>query len=61
MVEDSDGNVVERKTGLVHGTYLFDTLVTTSSGGITDLELRISGPHPSRERHPCDYAAELIG
>ena len=26
VVEDSDGNVVERNTGLVHGTYLFDTL-----------------------------------
>ena len=63
VVEDSDGNVVERNTGLVHGTYLFDTLGDDQPGGeyIADLELRISGPHPSREKHPCDYAAELIG
>lgn len=63
VVEDSDGNVVERNSGLVHGTYLFDTGGDDQPGGIylEDLDVRVAGPHPSLGTHPCDYAAELIG
>jgi hypothetical protein len=63
VVEDSDGNVVERNRGSVRGTYLFDTQGDDQPGGefIADLDLRISGPHPGLEKHPCEYAAGLIG
>jgi hypothetical protein len=63
VVEDSDGNVVERNRGSVRGTYLFDTQGDDQPGGefIADLELRIAGPHPGLDKHPCDYAVELIG
>jgi hypothetical protein len=63
VVEDSDGNVVERNTGSLRGAFLFDTLGDGEPGGeyLADLELRINGPHPGLEKHPCDYAAELIG
>ena len=63
VVEDSDGNVVERNNGSVHVTYLFDTQGDDQPGGewIADLDFRIAGPHPSLDKHPCDYAVELIG
>jgi hypothetical protein len=63
VVEDSDGNVVERNNGSVHGTYLFDTQGDDQPGGewIADLDFRVAGPHPSLDKHPCDYAIELIG
>lgn len=63
VVEDADGNVVERNSGSVHGTYLFDTQGDDEPGGewIADLDGRVAGPHPSLDKHPCEYAAELIG
>src|SRR5688572_13906946 len=43
VVEDSDGNVVERNNGSVHVTYLFDTLGDGEPGGdwIADLDFRV--------------------
>ena len=63
VVEDSDGNVVERNNGSVHGSFLFDTLGDDQPGGewIADLDFRTAGQHPGIDKHPCDYAAELIG
>ena len=63
VVEDSEGNVVERSNGSVHGTYLFDTQGDDQPGGeyLADLDFRVAGPHPGLEKHPCDYAIELIG
>jgi hypothetical protein len=63
VVEDSDGNVVARNNGSAHGTFLFDTLGDDQPGGewLADLDFRVAGPHPSLDKHPCDYAAELIG
>jgi hypothetical protein len=63
VVEDYDGNIVERNTGSVHGTYLFDTQGDDQPGGeyIADLDFRVAGPHPSLDKDPCDYAVELIG
>jgi hypothetical protein len=63
VVEDSDGNVVERSRGSVHGSFLFDTLGDDQPGGewIADLDFRVAGPHPGLDKHPCDYAVELIG
>ena len=62
VVEDSDGNVVERNSGSVHGTYLFDTRGRPAWRRIDRRPRpRINGPHPSLDRHPCDYAVELIG
>jgi hypothetical protein len=64
VVEDSDGNVVERNSGSVHGTFLFDTGGDDEPGGdyLSDFEIfRVAGPHPSLDKHPCDYAVELIG
>jgi len=63
VVEDSDGNVVERSRGSVHGTYLFDTQGDDQPGGewISDLEFRVAGPHPGLDKLPCDYAVQLIG
>jgi hypothetical protein len=63
VVEDSDGNVVERSRGSVRVTYLFDNGGDDEPGGewIADLDFRVAGPHPGLEKHPCDYAVELIG
>ncbi|MFO7590492.1 MAG: hypothetical protein R6X23_06290 [Acidimicrobiia bacterium] len=64
VVEDSDGKVVERNTGSVHATFLFDTEGDDIPGGIyltDDDVIRVAGPHPSLEKHPCEYAVELIG
>ena len=63
VVEDSDGNVVERNSGSVHGTFLFDTGGDDQPGGeyLADLDFWVAGPHPSLEKHPCDYAVDLIG
>jgi hypothetical protein len=63
VIEDSDGNVVERNRGALRGTYLFDTRGDDQPGGdfIADLDLRIAGPHPGLDKHPCDYAVQLIG
>ena len=63
VVEDSDGDVVERNNGSVHGSFLFDTLGDGQPGGewIADLDFRTAGPHPGIDKHPCDYALELIG
>jgi hypothetical protein len=63
VVEDSEGKVVERNTGLVSGSFLFDTLGDDQPGGeyLADLDLRVAGPHPGLDKHPCDYAVELIG
>ena len=63
VVEDSDGNVVARNNGSLHGTYLFDTQGDDQPGGewVTDLDFRVAGPHPSLDKPACDYAAELIG
>jgi hypothetical protein len=63
VVEDSEGTIVERNNGAVQGTYLFDTGGDDQPGGefIADLDVRISGPHTGRDKHPCDYAVELIG
>lgn len=63
IVEDSDGNVVARNSGSVFGSFLFDTEGDDVPGGIylEFFEPRISGPHPSLDKHPCDYAVELIG
>jgi len=63
VVEDSDGNVVARNNGSVHGTYLFDTHGDDQPGGewIADLDFRVAGPHPSLDKHACEYAVELIG
>jgi hypothetical protein len=63
VVEDSDGNVVVRNNGSVHGTYLFDTQGDDQPGGewIADLDFRVAGPHSSLDKDPCDYAVELIG
>jgi hypothetical protein len=63
VVEDSNGNVVARSNGSLHGTYLFDTLGDDQPGGewVADLDFRVAGPHPGLDTDPCDYAAELIG
>lgn len=63
VVEDSDGNVVERSRGSLHGAFLFDTQGDDQPGGewIADLDFRVAGPHPGLGKHPCDYAVELIG
>ena len=63
VIEDSDGNVVERNNGSLRGSFLFDTGGDDEPGGIylEDLDFRIAGPHPSLDKHPCDYAVELIG
>jgi hypothetical protein len=63
VVEDSDGRIVERNTGSVHGTFLFDTQGDDQPGGewITEVVFRVAGPHPALDKHPCDYAVELIG
>lgn len=63
VVEDSDGNVVARNRGSIHGTYLFDTGGDDEPGGewIADLDFRVAGPHPGLDKHPCAYAVELIG
>jgi hypothetical protein len=54
---------VERSRGSLQGTYLFDTQGDNQPGGefLVDLDLRINGPHPGLDKHPCDYAVELIG
>ena len=63
VVEDSNGKVVARSNGSLHGTYLFDTLGDDQPGGewVADLDFRVAGPHPGLDTDPCDYAAELIG
>jgi hypothetical protein len=63
VVEDSEGNVIERSRGSVRGTFLFDTEGDSVPGGIylEFFEPRVSGPHPGLDKHPCDYAVELIG
>jgi hypothetical protein len=63
VVEDSEGNVVERNSGSVHVTYLFDTQGDDQPGGewVADVDFWIAGPHPSIDKHPCEYAVELIG
>jgi len=63
VVEDSDGNVVERNRGSVYVTYLFDNGGDDEPGGVHlgDIEVRVAGPHPGLEKHPCDYAVELTG
>ena len=63
VVEDSDGNVVERNSGSVHVTFLFDNGGDDKPGGtyLDVIDVRVAGPHPSLEKDPCDYAAELIG
>jgi hypothetical protein len=63
VVEDSGGNVVARNRGSVQGRYLFDTLGDDEPGGeyIADVDVRVAGPHPSRDAHPCEYAVDLIG
>jgi hypothetical protein len=63
VVEDSEGNVVERNSGSVHVAYLFDTQGDDEPGGewIADVDLWIAGPHPSIFTDPCEYAIELIG
>ena len=62
VVVDSAGNVVVRNRGSVHVTYLFDTQGDDDPGGewIADVDLRVAGPHPSIDSHPCEYAVELI-
>jgi len=49
VVEDSDGRVVERNSGSVHISYLFDTLGDDEPGGewIADVDFRVAGPHPA--------------
>ena len=63
VVEDSDGNVVERNRGSVRVTFLFDNGGDDEPGGLylDVIDVRVAGPHPSLEKDPCDYAAELIG
>ena len=63
VVENSDGNVVERNSGSVHISYLFDTGGDDEPGGewVADGDFRVAGPHPSLLAHSCDYAIELIG
>ena len=63
VVEDSDGNVIERNRGSVRVTYLFDNGGDDAPGGLYlgDIDIRIAGPHPGRDKHPCEYAVELIG
>ena len=63
VVEDSEGNVVERNTGSVQVTFLFDNAGDDEPGGLylDSLDVRVAGPHPSLYTHPCDYAVELIG
>lgn len=63
VIEDSDGNVVERNTGALHVTYLFDTQGDDEPGGewVADVDVWVAGPHPGIDKVPCDYAAELIG
>jgi hypothetical protein len=63
VVEGSDGNVVERNRGALRGAFLFDTRGDDQPGGdwIADLDLRVAGPHPGLDKHPCEYAVELIG
>jgi hypothetical protein len=62
VVEDSDGNVVERNRGSVHAVFLFDNGGDDEPGGdeLTFEFIRVAGPHPGLERHPCEYAIELI-
>jgi hypothetical protein len=64
LVEDSSGKVVERNRGSLQGRFLFDTGGDDEPGGdylTGDIIIRIAGPHPGLDKHPCDYAAELIG
>ncbi len=63
VVVDSDGKVVVRNNGSVHGSYLFDTGGDDMPGGdwIADLDLQDRRPAPELDPHPCDYAVELIG
>ena len=63
VVQDSDGNVVARNRGSVRVTFVFDSEGDDEPGGIylDDLDVRVAGPHPSLEKHPCEYASELIG
>ena len=63
VVEDSDGSVVARNRGSVHIRYWFDTQGDDEPGGewVADVDLRVAGPHPSLDLHPCEYAIELIG
>lgn len=63
VVESSEGKVVERNTGSLRGAFLFDTEGDDEPGGIygEELEFRIAGLHPGLDKHPCDYAADLIG
>lgn len=60
VVEDADGNVVDRDRGAVRRTILFDTGGDAEPGGefVDLLDLRISGPHPSFGRL-CEIAEEL--
>jgi hypothetical protein len=63
VVEDSDGNVVECNNGSVHGSFLSDTIGDDQPGceRIADLDFRTAGQHPGIDKHPCEYAVELIG
>jgi len=62
VVEDSDGNVVERNRGSVRVTFLFDNGGDDEPGGFFGdvIDFRVAGPHPSLDKHPCEYAVELI-
>ncbi|WP_378586163.1 hypothetical protein [Nocardioides taihuensis] len=63
VVVDSDGTVVERNSGSVHFSYLFDTGGDDEPGGewLADTDFWVAGPHPSLDLAPCDYAVQLIG
>jgi hypothetical protein len=62
VLEDSEGNIVARESGLVTSLVVFDTLGDGQPGGIV-LEEEITGvhgPHPVFEGF-CEIATDLIG
>ena len=65
VIRNSDGELVARNRGAVHGTYLFDTGGDDQPGGEYvedgDVVLKVAGPHPSFEQDFCEIASDLIG
>ena len=63
VVEDSDGNVVARSSGLVIYRALFDTLGDGEPGGeLLDVEVTaVHGQQGGSFDDLCDFAADLIG